>query len=597
MSEQAKSSANRGLIAIAGFLFVGLIATFLIAQGQNRALRSDMNAQQAEFEERLADSEETISDLAEAVIPPEVIERTAQSVYLVVRDGQAFGTAWVVDPERGLLATNAHLSMFFSPVRKNMEIKNEATGQTYQVIAAKSHNAYWRFARTIERHAPSRAGRDPDDLSYISYGASLPDGYDVGILKVAIEEGQPGLAPALPIADAETMASLKRGQAIGLIGYPSHALNHENIKTFPDPIASVGTLSWKSPLIFTSLSSEEANSPGIIVHGMPSEPGSSGSPIIDSQGRVIAIQSLKVGGEDGTETQGVGQRIEFLSDLLELLGDDAGYNSAYRESWNTLLSYYPRTADILRPFLLREWTGVSEEDVDLEVDERWIHFSDYGSSERDGTVRNSTDTVRDVGEDESIDDETIIESRAMAGEQMSRFLTVEKPNYFATDHFTAEEGMNYFVFAMDYRRLSGALCPIRMHFLHENDDYIYRSTESYYPSFYFPSSMLNGAHVDFAFSQDDACDRDWHLTFIDREFAFYVISWPDGTDAEELASKSSSEKRARVAMKNTVRQLNLAKATVQRVVRCHVTERNDPASCKIVNFSSAGETVSDKKSR
>jgi hypothetical protein len=112
--------------------------------------------------------------------------------------------------------------------------------------------------------------------------------FDVGLLETRIE--LPG--ESLVIANPAELAALEPGDPIGMVGFPSSAIG--NTGNNPDPILSVGNLlSQMDPYGDRA----PANQRVVLGVDLKAGPGSSGSPIISTDGKVIGLLAHATGGE------------------------------------------------------------------------------------------------------------------------------------------------------------------------------------------------------------------------------------------------------------------------------------------------------------
>jgi V8-like Glu-specific endopeptidase len=207
-----------------------------------------------------------------------VYEKIKPSIYQVAiqnNDGSAphvQGTAWVNGPHT--LATNAHVAMLMeslSSAQKLVVIAPDQAQIPIEVVATTIHPAYLAFSETI-------------DAEETKSGAQIKSsgGYDVAQLTVAIDVK---LAPALPIASSETLKRLRAGDAIAYAGYPAVYANNVNVQQLHTGFVS-GTTD------FMGVANNRNDQ--LIYHTATAVRGTSGSPVFNAQGEVVAVHS---GGE------------------------------------------------------------------------------------------------------------------------------------------------------------------------------------------------------------------------------------------------------------------------------------------------------------
>jgi formylglycine-generating enzyme required for sulfatase activity len=269
------------------------------------------------------------------------------SVYVVVvQDGNKsptpWGTAWVVCKKRGLLATNAHVYLDFKEKK-----------------LAKKLPAGSRLAV----HAPVAGGEVlPIDMNHIQihpgYAAWQefvnefpPLGKTVAACDVALMpvENPESLAPALPLADTKSLNELKPGDPIGLVGYPTEnlPLPFTNVHD-PTPGVQLGNLVRMTD--YFGANNVPFAERLLVTHSAPSAGGTSGSPILNRRGEVIAVHSdasyISFGPSDdqripiATMTNS-GQRIDLVKQLLSNTADKVLV--LYKRQWEEAIAKPART--------------------------------------------------------------------------------------------------------------------------------------------------------------------------------------------------------------------------------------------------------------
>jgi hypothetical protein len=262
------------------------------------------------------------------------------SVMLVVRkDGmggtEALATAWVVGDR--LVATNAHVAGAFEELRADagQELfvrSSAATPVDYRITGVTMHPAFGEFVATWTDYGPSQE----DGEQYPSIG-----GYDVALMTV--EASESALPPALKIAPREALLALKPGQMAFAIGYPMENMVPNDIQA-PSPEVQRGSITSLTDFFRSRVDAENAV---LVKHSIPSAGGASGSPIFDSQGRVIAVLS----GGNVMMVEALGQRFRMphaaavnfaqRADLLQALIDQEDIDlDILRERWAASLGRF-----------------------------------------------------------------------------------------------------------------------------------------------------------------------------------------------------------------------------------------------------------------
>jgi S1-C subfamily serine protease len=302
-------------------------------------------------DQRLSGTETTLRVVRSAFIAPDTIQETEKSVYLVMMKGQPFATAFVVDRARGLLATNSHVARWAGKMGKLSVVG--ADGTELDVNAVRLHDGYKSFPRRVSAYQPIKTttGAAGGRAIEIPGLFGMVDGYDVALLQVSMEDAE-ALAPDLPLASRETLYALRSGDAIASVGYPLDLSSTSAIEAHAlTPKATVGRISAMSSFVGvrTGDDSNDAISQ-LIIHPLHTQPGTSGSPMINDRGEVIAVNSgaSARAARDGSIIEAGdrhGQRADILSDLLE--GTDSEVvNTLYTPIWDKQLEQFSRMPEV-----------------------------------------------------------------------------------------------------------------------------------------------------------------------------------------------------------------------------------------------------------
>ncbi len=376
-----KSVAVLALAAI-----VGASAMGWQAHRQNQIEQSFLN-ETAALHQKMATTP-TMADWAQiyARIKPSVYQ-----VALMANDGsapQVMGTAFVNGPHS--VISNAHVAALLSQRANNQKLVLLSSDQTQTpitIVDVKIHPAYQAFKDVVA------------ETTKITGHEINPQGsYDVAELFV---DPSATLAPPLLIAPPDKLNAMRVGDAMAYVGYPANFAVNKSVQQL-----RIGYVSGATDFMGTS----QAQGGQLIYHTAPAEGGTSGSPIVNEQGEVIAVHS---GGERRFlgEAQVVSGSGTFYAQSASLIGDiengwtDAKLKSATREWQNDAL------------FLARR-------------NELWAllqTYKDSGSFDRFDTPPSFEAQAKlSVGQTRSTDGETILKWSAKSPGTYMAFVLPEK---------------------------------------------------------------------------------------------------------------------------------------------------------------------------
>jgi hypothetical protein len=270
-----------------------------------------------------------------------------------VETPEGYATAFPIGPHA--LATNSHVGEMFEEMKpgERMIVRRPGpNGRTYQVIAAELHPGYKAFDAFVHKDVLR------ERLFQLGGMRGVP-GYDVAILRV--KETLPQNT-VLPLATQSDLRALKPGSELATAGYPGEGVvgsSSESVRATPE--YHTGTVT--SVTDFFYLPTDFAHSQ-LIHDSVPAAGGASGSPIVDQDGRVVAI--LNAGNNyaprapSGSHLPRIAsgvlinyaQRIDLLQHLLA--GDADQEVAADRKYWRTQFAAFSTGVQIVDNFVLGE---------------------------------------------------------------------------------------------------------------------------------------------------------------------------------------------------------------------------------------------------
>lgn len=327
---------------------------------------------------RQQQADRKLKDISVSTVSSSTLERTARSVYLIVRkagDGveDPVGTGW--SGPGGVIVTNAHVAEGIPSSAKGVSwVARSATPPhtEHAITGARIHPGYEAFGRFLLANKPIQehvAARDE--------GFGLTGACDVAVLTV---DNPAALAPALPIPSREKLKELHAGDAVATVGFPAEGLDATPILlAAPVPVRHRGFLVRLTDFFMRQREDGENQ---LVQHGLPTAGGSSGSPIIDTEGNVVAVanggnmQIVPSGGDGATNriatnVVNFAQRADLVLDLLENRADSRV--DEYVAMWRNSLADFRNASEVVMEDFFRETAALTgRPDARSEVREELV---------------------------------------------------------------------------------------------------------------------------------------------------------------------------------------------------------------------------------
>jgi hypothetical protein len=286
---------------------------------------------------------EKASDVSERIL-----ERTAEATYLVlVKNSEggesAVGTAWVAtDGGVPKVVTNAHVAEIRDGLTDGQQLYIRSSKapeyREHRVVAHRIHPGYERFRALTASYEPivESAQGGQERIQQI-------DAADVALLEVEQAEL---LEPPLTVLPESELQSLRTGMEVAYVGYPTENMVPGNLRR-PTPVTQKDELIAVTDFFLVRHNDGENR---LVQHALPSTGGASGSPIVDSHGRVVAVLSagnvvpIQGGRFPLAVDVNFAQRVDFVHDLLEDRADRA--TERYVLQWQEGLAAFDSLPEI-----------------------------------------------------------------------------------------------------------------------------------------------------------------------------------------------------------------------------------------------------------
>ncbi len=364
---RARGRRETLLFGAALFLLAGALALSEAARWRDRGAQKTLAADLAQTR---ADADAALS----AVIAPEVLASADRSVYMIATDRSFIGTAFVVDRDRGVLATAAHVAEALPLEDDDHPIRaiNQFTGKPLRVRIAKAHAGYGAFTRVAERYQPV----DPDSPIVNPRAIALSDyANDAALIIVDPIDALTGeniLGPNLPLAPEEDLYKLGAGDAIAVIGFPSDMLTSGIADKSAASRIERGVIAAMVSPIDLADQSADVKGRNLIIHRMATAPGTSGGPIINGEGEVVGINTHGLSSPFSNGDK-MGQRAEVLYDLLAALREEIQIDRVYGPDWRRRLARWKKAREII-PYTHYYATRLDKEPKTAELQIAKIDF-------------------------------------------------------------------------------------------------------------------------------------------------------------------------------------------------------------------------------
>jgi hypothetical protein len=294
-------------------LLVAVLIALALAVGVNYAL---------DFQRAKSDSK-SLSTIESSLILPERVQSAEKSVFFVQGAYKFSATAFLIDNKCGVFATNAHVAEAVAEVKDPVELEQASTGKSVKVNGYRIHPARALFDKLVDQYGP---------VSVFSNGLvqAIPVGsaYDVGLLFTKGLDCSTGddvsAFPALKLASPATLGALHAGDPIVSIGFPGNGTTTKEVEDIT-ALARVEIGHVRALGSYVPVSGDAKVEREMILHTLSTTHGTSGSPILNYAGEVIAVNQGAAGAsstDDLLTRERIGHRADALTDLIDKSPDD-----------------------------------------------------------------------------------------------------------------------------------------------------------------------------------------------------------------------------------------------------------------------------------
>ncbi len=562
---------------------------------------------------RLHAAEEKVDAALSAVIPPETVSSAARSIYMVLDDGDHAGTAFVIDQEKGILATAAHVveDMSVDGAVSGGGISaviNRDSGAPIPIAAIKVHSGYGVFRDLLENYQPI----DPTSpVTYVDAIGIEDLPLDVALIYVApknVNTGAYTLAPTLPIASLETLNTLKVGEPIASIGFPSDAILGATTEISATPRAERGVIAALVSPIDQALNSDNPMAETLIAHRMAIASGASGGPILNGHGEIIGVTSHSI---DSVESNGdaIAQRADALLDMLSPFGEEIALSQRYLPDWRERLSFWPPAKKALPAVALMQATSPIDElseqgatvsdaieyfktfkDKNTDIEFEAVEFEPSG----DGFTLFAPDLI--TSEETDADDSNGKVSFLIGdsdGESLEDIytaantpaFTVDDSGSFAKVEFYLPRFENHVLFALNYRPHPSPLCRTRLFYRWRGHDELLAAGPSDFPMFFLPAIDIEEIDDDDEETADVVVQKK-SCKDEDNKALIGVVSWEaDEPTPDDLQAAYNASRHYAEALE--AGGLRAVSARLRKAARCAMAQQHEKAQAGCVEIINA----------
>ncbi|MEM9618196.1 MAG: serine protease [Pseudomonadota bacterium] len=565
-------------------VFVVLILTIALALSE--FARFGQSKETKALENRVQAATLSADAALKAVITPETLAAAEPSVYMVVNNNRHYGSAFVLDRERGVLVTAAHVAtdLDFQDPERTYSILNRHSKKPLRIRAKEIHAGFHVFRRIIEDYQPI----DPASRVYAPRQKRVIDiANDAALLfvdPIDPETGENLLGPDMPLASEAALTALAPGDPIAVIGYPIDTITSNIQEDSAAARVERGVISTMLSPIDQVENADDPKKQNLIVHRMAAAPGNSGGPIVNRNGEIIGISSH---GHDSMHSNGdsLAQRADVIHDMITPFREQDELESSYIPDWRERLEKWPAAEEILPYAFYRQYAEIDGEKAprtmlvsELEIVEKppfnaRTYSPDFPESQDQFVLY--ADDLETATEEEDEDNE-----RRTPAAQKPVFL-IDEDGEYASYSIRLDKDLHHAVFAFDYSMAwtSQGYCPLTLYFRREGDP-VLRSTRA----LRMPSVLLEASNDEDTSDAYNIVVRRRQCDAQSKEYLFGIVSWtPEPGSEQTQISRASTEGETILASfdRNSDRLSNF--------INCNIDQFGDDHRCrkaiKVQNFT------------
>ncbi len=570
-------------------IIVVLVLTTLLALSEFARLGQSRRNQSLENKVEIAS--ENADAALKALITPETLTTAEPSVYMVVNNNRHHGSAFVIDRERGILGTAAHVAadLDFQDTDKTYTILNRHSKKPLRIRAKEIHAGFDVFRRIIEDYQPI----DPESRIYAPRQKRVIDiANDAALLfvdPIDPETGENLLGPDLPLASEAALNALAPGDPIAVLGYPVDTVTSNFEEDSAAARVERGVIATMLSPIDQVDNADDPKKQNLIVHRMAAAPGNSGGPILNRNGEIIGISSH---GHDSLHSNGdsLAQRADVIHDMITPFREQDELERIFIPDWRERLARWPAAKEILPYAFYRQYVETDGERTprtmkisELEIVEKPPFDSRTYSPDFPTAQSQFVLYADDLENDEDTQEDD--EERSTPSSQRPVFL-IDEAGEYASYTIRLDKDENHVIFAFDYSMAwtSQGFCPLTVYHRREGDAVLKSTRKLRMPSVLLEATTDEDASDSYNIVvQRGECDAQ------SKEYLFGIVSWEPEADIgpQQISQNMEGGKTILASFGRTTNKLG-------NFIDCNVDQLGDDRLCekaiKVQNFTVKTET-------